>query len=106
MPMTCRLICCGSGSAPVLPAALTLSSRVRSAIRSPSRSARQPPSDVLALIEALDPDHEPGRLTLITRMGARRIRQALPPLVEKAAAGGSTVVWVCDPMHGNTVEAT
>ena len=84
--MTCRLICCGSGSAPVLPAALTLSSRVRSAIRSPSRSARQPPSDVLALIEALDPDHEPGRLTLITRMGARRIRQALPPLVEKAAS--------------------
>jgi len=42
--------------------------------------------DVLALIEALDPDHEPGRLTLITRMGARRIRQALPPLVEKMAA--------------------
>ena len=62
-------------------------------------------SDVLALIEALDPDQEPGRLTLMTRMGARRIRQALPPLVEKVAASGSTVVWVCDPMHGNTVEA-
>ena len=61
--------------------------------------------DVLALIEALDPDHEPGRLTLTTRMGARRIRQALPPLVEKVAASGAAVVWVCDPMHGNTVEA-
>jgi 3-deoxy-7-phosphoheptulonate synthase len=61
--------------------------------------------DVLALIEALDPTREPGRLTLTTRMGARRIRRALPPLVEKVAASGATVVWVCDPMHGNTVEA-
>jgi 3-deoxy-7-phosphoheptulonate synthase len=61
--------------------------------------------DVLALIEALDPEHEPGRLTLTTRMGARRIRRALPPLVEKVAAGGAAVVWVCDPMHANTVEA-
>ena len=61
--------------------------------------------DVLALIDALDPDREPGRLTLITRMGAGRIRQALPPLAEKVAASGATVVWVCDPMHGNTVEA-
>ena len=61
--------------------------------------------DVLALIEALDPEHEPGRLTVTTRMGARRIRQALPPLVEKVAASGAAVVWVCDPMHGNTVEA-
>jgi 3-deoxy-7-phosphoheptulonate synthase len=61
--------------------------------------------DVLALIAALDPDREPGRLTLITRMGARRIRQALPPLVEAVTRGGTEVVWVCDPMHGNTVEA-
>jgi 3-deoxy-7-phosphoheptulonate synthase len=61
--------------------------------------------EVLELIDALDPDQEPGRLTLTTRMGARRIRQALPPLVEKVAASGAAVVWVCDPMHGNTVEA-
>jgi 3-deoxy-7-phosphoheptulonate synthase len=61
--------------------------------------------DVLELIEVLDPGHESGRLTLITRMGADRIRQALPPLVEKVAASGAVVVWVCDPMHGNTVEA-
>ena len=61
--------------------------------------------DVLALIAALDPDREPGRLTLITRMGARRVRQALPPLVEAVTRGGAEVVWVCDPMHGNTVEA-
>jgi 3-deoxy-7-phosphoheptulonate synthase len=61
--------------------------------------------DVLALIEVLDPRNEPGRLTVITRMGAGRIRQVLPPLVEKVAASGAAVVWVCDPMHGNTVEA-
>lgn len=67
----------------------------------PAATAR----DVLGLIEALDPGREPGRLTLITRMGAGRIRRALPPLVEEAAASGAGVVWVCDPMHGNTVEA-
>ena len=61
--------------------------------------------EVLALIGALDPDGEPGRLTLIARMGAGRVRQALPPLVEAVAARGAAVVWVCDPMHGNTVEA-
>jgi 3-deoxy-7-phosphoheptulonate synthase len=61
--------------------------------------------DVLALIDALDPGREPGRLTLITRMGARRVRDALPPLVKTVAASGAQVVWVCDPMHGNTVEA-
>ena len=59
--------------------------------------------DVLALIEALDPDHEPGRLTLITRMGARWIRRALPPLVEKVAASGAAVVLGMRPdarQHG------
>ncbi len=61
--------------------------------------------DVLTLIDALDPDGEPGRLTLVTRMGASRMRDALPPLVEKVAASGAQVAWVCDPMHGNTVEA-
>ena len=62
-------------------------------------------SDVLELIAALDPEGEPGRLTLVTRMGAGRIRQALPPLVERVAATRPAVAWVCDPMHGNTVEA-
>ena len=61
--------------------------------------------DVLDLIAALDPDREPGRLTLITRMGAGRVRNVLPPLVETVAASGAEVVWACDPMHGNTVEA-
>jgi 3-deoxy-7-phosphoheptulonate synthase len=61
--------------------------------------------DVLELLDALDPGREPGRLTLVTRMGAGRIRDALPPLVEKVRASGATVAWVCDPMHGNTIEA-
>jgi 3-deoxy-7-phosphoheptulonate synthase len=61
--------------------------------------------DALALIDALDPDHEPGRLTLIVRMGADKVRDNLPRLVEKVAAAGITVPWVCDPMHGNTYEA-
>ena len=58
--------------------------------------------DVLALTEALDPDREPGRLTLITRMSAGRITDVLPPLVEEVTANGTPVAWVCDPMHANT----
>jgi 3-deoxy-7-phosphoheptulonate synthase len=60
----------------------------------------------VALADALDPDLVPGRLTLITRMGAGRIRTALPPIVEAVRASGHPVLWVCDPMHGNTFEAT
>jgi 3-deoxy-7-phosphoheptulonate synthase len=63
------------------------------------------PQDALALVNRLDPDHEPGRLTFITRMGAAQVRSVLPPIVEKVTASGAQVVWVCDPMHGNTVEA-
>lgn len=62
-------------------------------------------NDALALIDKLDPDREPGRLTFITRMGAGKIREALPNLVEKVTASGAQVLWVCDPMHGNTYEA-
>ena len=60
------------------------------------------PEDALALVERLDPRMEPGRLTLISRMGADRVGEALPPLIEKVNASGHEVVWVCDPMHGNT----
>ena len=62
------------------------------------------PDDVAELIERLDPDAEAGRLTLITRMGAGSVREVLPPLVEKVTATGRPIVWVCDPMHGNTFE--
>jgi 3-deoxy-7-phosphoheptulonate synthase len=63
------------------------------------------PGDVLALTEALNPAGIPGRLTFITRMGAARIRELLPPLVEAVRASGTPVAWICDPMHGNTVTA-
>ncbi|NKX54958.1 class II 3-deoxy-7-phosphoheptulonate synthase [Arthrobacter mobilis] len=59
--------------------------------------------DALRLIEKLDPEREPGRLTFITRMGAKNIREKLPALVEKVTASGAQVLWVTDPMHGNTV---
>lgn len=57
---------------------------------------------VLRLCEVLNPDNEPGRLTLIHRMGAAKVADALPPLVEAVKAAGHRVLWVCDPMHGNT----
>ena len=60
------------------------------------------PDEVLELIDVLDPSREPGRLTFITRMGSGRIRELLPALVEKVTASGAQVLWVCDPMHGNT----
>ncbi|MDY6055578.1 class II 3-deoxy-7-phosphoheptulonate synthase [Micrococcus sp.] len=61
--------------------------------------------DALALAEKLDPNREPGRLTFITRMGAERIRDVLPSIVEGVRDAGLTPVWVTDPMHGNTVTA-
>ncbi|GAA2515855.1 3-deoxy-7-phosphoheptulonate synthase [Streptomyces longisporus] len=60
------------------------------------------PKDLAALCSALDPDREPGRLLLISRMGAERVREALPPLVAEVARLGHPVVWLCDPVHGNT----
>ncbi len=63
------------------------------------------PEDALAMIKALNPDNEPGRLTFITRMGAGLIREKLPALVKAVTESGAKVLWVCDPMHGNTYEA-
>ena len=63
------------------------------------------PDVVRALIHKLSPDGEPGRLTLITRLGAGLIRTLLPPLIRAVGAEGIPVAWVCDPMHGNTFEA-
>ncbi|KQP71048.1 MULTISPECIES: class II 3-deoxy-7-phosphoheptulonate synthase [Microbacterium] len=57
----------------------------------------------LALIDKLDPNREPGRLTFITRMGAGKIRDALPPLLEAVKDSGATPLWVTDPMHGNGI---
>ena len=60
-------------------------------------------SDVMALIEKLDPNREPGRLTFITRMGASQIRDKLPKLVEAVKASDAKPLWITDPMHGNGI---
>ena len=59
--------------------------------------------DMERLIDKLDPDREPGRLTFITRMGAGKVRDALPPLLEAIKSFDATPLWVTDPMHGNGV---
>ena len=65
------------------------------------------PEDVVRLVQRLDPAGLPGRLTLITRMGAGRVREVLPDIVAAVEKdrGAGIVVWCCDPMHGNTWEA-
>jgi 3-deoxy-7-phosphoheptulonate synthase len=63
------------------------------------------PDDLLRLIDVLNPENEPGRLTLIARMGSDKVRQKLPPLVRAVARTGRQVVWSCDPMHGNTIKS-
>jgi 3-deoxy-7-phosphoheptulonate synthase len=63
------------------------------------------PADVHALIEKLNPDNEPGRLTFVSRMGAGRVRASLPRVVQAVTETGADVLWVCDPMHGNTFES-
>ena len=68
-------------------------------------SAQADPDYLLRLIDKLDPEREPGRLTFITRMGSGTVRDALPPIVEKVTASEAVLTWICDPMHGNTFEA-
>ena len=60
------------------------------------------PEQALALCRRLDPGREPGRLTLIARMGVKRVAESLPPLLRAVKRAGHPVVWACDPMHGNT----
>jgi 3-deoxy-7-phosphoheptulonate synthase len=62
------------------------------------------PEFAAELVERLDPGNTPGRLTLISRMGNDKVRDALPPIIEKVHSTGHLVVWHCDPMHGNTEE--
>jgi 3-deoxy-7-phosphoheptulonate synthase len=62
------------------------------------------PEFAAELVERLDPDNTPGRLTLISRMSNAKVRDVLPPIVEKVTSTGHLVVWQCDPMHGNTEE--
>jgi 3-deoxy-7-phosphoheptulonate synthase len=66
----------------------------------------QKPDELLRLIDILNPDNEPGRLTLICRVGAEKAGELLPPLVRAVKREGRVVVWSCDPMHGNTITST
>lgn len=61
------------------------------------------PEETVRLVEALNPDNEPGKILLIARMGAEAVAKGLPPLIEAVKRSGRLVLWVCDPMHGNGV---
>ncbi len=63
------------------------------------------PDELLRLIDILNPQDEAGRLTLICRMGADKVERLLPPLLRAVKKDGRKVVWMCDPMHGNTISA-
>jgi 3-deoxy-7-phosphoheptulonate synthase len=60
------------------------------------------PDDVVRLVETLNPNDEPGKIAVITRMGAKKVEAALPRVVEAIKRSGRRVLFICDPMHGNT----
>jgi 3-deoxy-7-phosphoheptulonate synthase len=64
------------------------------------------PEMAVEYVERLDPRNVPGRLTLVSRMGNDKVRDLLPPIIEKVQATGHQVIWQCDPMHGNTYEVS
>ena len=64
------------------------------------------PDELIKLIDVLNPENEPGRLTLIARFGADKVEKHLPDLIKAVKREGRVVVWSCDPMHGNTIKAT
>ena len=61
------------------------------------------PEELVKLITTLEPENRPGRITVITRLGAEKVTELLPPLINAVTEAGRVVTWVCDPMHGNTV---
>jgi 3-deoxy-7-phosphoheptulonate synthase len=65
----------------------------------------QEADDLLKILDILNPANEAGRITLISRMGADKVGAKLPPLVRAVQRSGHKVVWLCDPMHGNTITA-
>jgi 3-deoxy-7-phosphoheptulonate synthase len=62
--------------------------------------------ELIRLIDVLNPENEPGRLTLISRMGVEKVGERLPPLLRRVAREGRRVAWSCDPMHGNTIKSS
>jgi 3-deoxy-7-phosphoheptulonate synthase len=65
-----------------------------------------PVDDLLRLMDVLNPENEPGRLTIISRMGHDKVERHLPPLIRAVEREGRRVVWACDPMHGNTIKSS
>src|ERR1700683_1248830 len=63
------------------------------------------PDELLRLIDVLNPDNEPGRLTLINRFGSDKVGDHLPGFIRAVQREGKVVVWSCDPMHGNTISS-
>jgi 3-deoxy-7-phosphoheptulonate synthase len=64
------------------------------------------PEGLIRLCDVLNPDNEPGRLTVIARFGADEVERRLPPFIRAVQSEGKAVVWACDPMHGNTVKSS
>ena len=64
------------------------------------------PDELIRLIDLLNPDNEPGRITVIARMGADQVEAGLPPLIRAVEREGRKVLWACDPMHGNTIKSS
>jgi 3-deoxy-7-phosphoheptulonate synthase len=64
------------------------------------------PEELITLLDKLNPDNEPGRITLISRFGHDKVEDHLPALIRKVKTEGRKVVWSCDPMHGNTIKAS
>jgi 3-deoxy-7-phosphoheptulonate synthase len=63
------------------------------------------PEELIALIDLLNPENDPGRLTLICRFGADKVGAHLPGLIRAVKREGKVAIWACDPMHGNTIKA-
>ena len=61
------------------------------------------PAELVRVCDILNPENKPGRLTIIVRMGAKKLRQKLPYLIRAVRGAGIIVTWVSDPMHGNTI---
>ncbi len=102
--VSAHLVWVGERTKQLNGAHVDLMSRVRNPIGL-KVGPRTTPGELIDLVSALDPQREPGRLTLISRMGAANVRSTLPALVDAVAKQGMPVTWICDPMHGNTFEA-
>lgn len=63
------------------------------------------PDNLLKVLDLLNPENEAGKITLITRMGAEKVEELLPPILRRVKEGGRNVIWSCDPMHGNTIKS-